>query len=81
MRSRMRRKAIAAMFELALCGHGGVLPNRRARKEGSSTVSGMLEDISTFLMIQAMTEKTESAKESTAPQSVTSAVMADEGEL
>jgi len=54
LRSRIRKRAMIALFELALCGHAGVLPDRAARKEGAASVAGMVETAGTAMMIQAL---------------------------
>jgi len=59
MRRRIRRKAIAAMFDLVLVGNAGVLPDQKLRKQGVKSVAGMIDDIDNFMIIRMVAEKDE----------------------
>lgn len=54
-RSRIRKNAIAAMFDLVLVGNAGVLPNRGLKKEGVTGVPGMVASIQNHMLLQMVT--------------------------
>lgn len=57
MRQRIRKNAMRALYDLALIGIVGLLPDKKLKQKGARTLSGMLSDIDTFMIIEMVADK------------------------
>ena len=52
MRQRIRDKVSMAIVDLVLAGCAGVVPDKKLRKQGVREVSGIFDDVRTYMLLQ-----------------------------
>ena len=52
MRQRIRDKVSIAIVDLVLAGCAGVVPDKKLRKQGVRDVSGIFDDVRTYMLLQ-----------------------------
>jgi hypothetical protein len=52
IRQRIREKAVMAIADLVLAGCAGVVPDKKLRKQGVRDVSGIFDEVRTYMLLQ-----------------------------
>lgn len=65
MRQRIRKNVIKAMFDIALVGNAGLLPDRKLKKQGVKSIDGMLEDVHNSMILEMVCEARKVKKRNT----------------